>query len=932
MNVMYTTTDIAIVVGFLVTNLILGIWFGRGIKTLKEYAIGNRDFSTGTLAATLIATWISGSYFTVCISQTYSEGIWFLPAAIGNIFSLLIVGYLLAPRMKEFFGSLSVAETMGNLFGKHVRSITAVASIAQAIGNTALQIKVFSTVFHYFLGISSLYGTAISSFVVIFYSTWGGVKAVTFTDKIQLLTFGVFIPIFFFFVIKIFGDVDAIAVAMDTNPILDYTQLINWHDPKFFPNLIILLWFLIPSFNSTTFQRMLMAKDTQQMRLSFSMAALGYGAIVILTCAIAVIVLSINSNLDANNIVMYVVDHYSFEGLRGITVIGIMAMVMSTADSWLNTGSVIFAHDICTPLGLKPKNALFVSRIFTIFAGVGALLLVLFSENLFRLFTLQSSFYMPIVTVPLILAICGFRSSPRAVIIGMVSGALCVFFWKMYIQPTTGVDAIIPAILANLISLMGSHYILGEPGGWVGIKDDSDIQKLRLNRKDRNASIKNRLQKLFSIKFSEINILNYCNKYIPKNESLYVYFAATLLFSVGVTTITLDIMIYQNHLMAVTLVQVITLFIVTSLACYKSWNPIVKAKYMGIIWCSSIFFGLVFISSFITLISNFSTVSIVALILNLIVLSLLIRWQMALIMIVSGVYCAICSYEIFIGDHYGLHDLEMNIFYISFAICTLLLIFLKPKQDHEELVEEKNEHLKDTLDYQEIELQSAIDLKNEFLRNLEHEVHTPITGITSMGQILWESYDLLSEQQRRQGLEDIAQSSERLASLVNNMVDLSKLSGLSYTLNKQKTNLSDLVNERLIRCSKLYLKDKQLNFKNQINKKIFAKCDPYYILRVVDNLIINAIQYTTSGTITINLSTEKNFIKFSICDEGLAVPQSELYDIFGAFVVSSKTRSLAGGRGVGLALCKKSIEAHGGKIWAESNGTKGATFSFAIPI
>ena len=72
-------------------------------------------------------------------------------------------------------------------------------------------------------------------------------------------------------------------------------------------------------------------------------------------------------------------------------------------------------------------------------------------------------------------------------------------------------------------------------------------------------------------------------------------------------------------------------------------------------------------------------------------------------------------------------------------------------------------------------------------------------------------------------------------------------------------------------------------------------------------------------------------MEFAIKDQGIGIPKHELFDIFGAFVVSSKTRTPAGGRGVGLALCRRVMELHGGDIIADSNGKKGATFTFTIP-
>ena len=305
-------------------------------------------------------------------------------------------------------------------------------------------------------------------------------------------------------------------------------------------------------------------------------------------------------------------------------------------------------------------------------------------------------------------------------------------------------------------------------------------------------------------------------------------------------------------------------------------------------------------------------------------------WQVTFVMIISGVLLALFSYEHLVGSASELHDVELNVVYILVAIGGLLFTFLKPKQEREELIEETNAHLKQTLVYHDIELQKAIDLKSEFLRNLEHEAHTPITGITSLGQVLWENYDKFTEKQKRDATKDIANSAQKLTSLVNNMIDLSKLSSLTYELHIQEVNLSELLLARLETCKRMYLQTKDLEFVSKIDDNIIAHCDAYYISGVLDNLIINAIQYSKKGKVTVCLCQSKNIVEFSIKDEGIGIPLSELHDIFGAFVVSSKTRTPAGGRGVGLALCKKSIEVHHGKIWAESNGEKGATFRFTM--
>ena len=222
------------------------------------------------------------------------------------------------------------------------------------------------------------------------------------------------------------------------------------------------------------------------------------------------------------------------------------------------------------------------------------------------------------------------------------------------------------------------------------------------------------------------------------------------------------------------------------------------------------------------------------------------------------------------------------------------------------------------------------------MRNLEHEARTPITSISTMGSILDESYDKLSEKQRRKAIKDIAKSSERLNSLISNILDLSKLSGLNYQLNITDIDFSELVYERVKICRKLYTEDKYKDLQEitlDINDNIIVSCDQNYITTAIDNIVINSLQYCTDGKITIILyKNEQKEVVFKVQDEGIGIPKEELYDVFGAFTVSSKTKTPAGGRGVGLALSKKVVDLHNGRIWAKQNSDKGVTVGFNLPL
>jgi len=847
--------DTIVIIGFLIINLIFGLFSSRGIKNIKEYAIGSRNFSTATISATIIATWIGGGFFYSAISETYKEGLWHLIARFGDVLTLLIVGYIIAPRIGEFLGKISVAEIMGELYGKKIKFITAIASILLSVGYVAVQIKALIELFYHFFGVSSIYATLLAATVITVYSTMGGIKAITFTDVIQFLTFGVFVPVFAIFVWNLFDNPSGTVIATTkSNPLFSIDTVFNFYDLKFYSFFILFLYYTIPGLDPATVQRILMAKNVIQVRKSFSLAAFFCFIIGGTACLIGITILAHNPNLNPDTLVTYVIDNYSYTGLKGLILIGIMAMIMSSADSYINSAAVIFAHDLIKP----SENTLNLSRIFSMFVGISATILALFSSSLYDLLLLAGNFYTPVITMPLLLAIFGFRSTSRVALIAIVAGISSVVIWRVFLQSITGVDSIIPGTIVNLVTMLLMHYLLNEPGGWVKTKSDNDLKEIRSRRKQRIKIIKYFFINLPS-KIIKFNLIAYSKLNTPKTDMVYVY-AIFSAISATIITLSIDRTIYYQYFHLINILLGTVLFIVTSFICQKLWPSDFKEKYLGVIWLISIFIVSSFISSFLVLISNFTHISLVVLILNLTMIGILLKWQPTLIIITMGLILSFGLYEQYIGNIHlsaELDDLKLKMIYILFMISSILIAFLKPKQQYQELTEDNNLFLSSKVDDQKKELTRLYEIKNELLRNLEHETRTPITGITSLGQVLWANYDKFNEEQRRNATKDIADSSERLTSLVNNLIDLSKLNKLNYQLNKSQVNLTDLVYERLELCKKLYIQDKDdLWFNLQIEDELTVLCDEYYISRTIDNIIVNAIQYCKQGTITIELKLE----------------------------------------------------------------------------
>lgn len=922
--------DVVIFVAFLSINVILGIMSSYGIRTIKEYAVGDRNFSTATIVATLVATWVSGDTFFTQLSETYNNGLYFMWAqSLGELGCFLLIGYFFAPRLAEFLGTLSIADAMRQLYGKHVGMVTAVAGFIGATGMIAIQLKVSGLLFEYAFNISDIYGIITAGVIITLYSSFGGIKSVTFTDIIQLFTFGTIIPTIAFFILGTIDNTDILTNTLQNHKLFNYHEVFDFSSSKSLYYLFLFLFIAIPGFNPAIFQRIVMAKNTKQIRSSFIIAGFTCTALTLTTFWVSILVLSSKPNLALNDVFKHILFDYSFTGLKGLTLIGVMAMVMSTADSYINSTSILIVHDFLKPLGLKMQHnkELVFSRIASLVIGIASIILATKSGNLLHLLIAANLLYMPIVTVPFIMATLGFRTSNRAVLIGMSAGLITVLVWEIFLR-TGDIDAIIPGMTVNLFFLLASHYLLKEPGGWVGIKDDRDLVELRLQRKVKIEQFINYIKNFRFVSFLRQNTY-------AAYDTTYVYFGLFCIISIYSTIHTLSPEIKIEYNPIIRIIHPSVLLISTIILSYPLWLQNWKEKaFINALWNFSVFYILICVGVMLVIISNFAQLQLMAFMVNMIVVAVSLRWQWALFMMISGIWLTIEFFKYYIEvDHLpaNIASLEFYTSYLILLISSILIIFLKPRQDHVELVEHKLDHLKNKVDDQEDELTKSHMLKNEFVRNLEHEAHTPITGITSMGQVLYESYDILTDQQRKDAIGEIAKSSERLRSFVDNLIDLSKLSSMSLELNKEEINLSYLVVERLEICKKLYLRNKPIDFQiNKVNENVILNCDKYYISSLLDNLIVNAINYTPKGTITLLLNTQNGIVTFSIKDDGIGIPKTELYDIFNPFTVSSKTKTPSGGRGIGLTLCKKIIDAHDGKIWAESDGKQGAIFSFNI--
>jgi Na+/proline symporter len=241
--------DVAIFVAYLLINVGLGLYWGRGNKTIADYALGGRNFSTGTLVSTIMAGYLGGDYLFITLAQVYTTGLHYAIGCLGMAFGLLLVARIFVPRMEEFLGKVSIAEAVNDLYGKRVRLIAAICGSVVAAGFIALQFKVFATIFKSYLGISSDYAIYLAGFIVISYSAFGGIRSVAFTDVIQFFTFGVLIPVISIIIWHEYTNINGFSFENATNtPIFNYQEFIGFSNPKFWSLIFLFMLFATPGF------------------------------------------------------------------------------------------------------------------------------------------------------------------------------------------------------------------------------------------------------------------------------------------------------------------------------------------------------------------------------------------------------------------------------------------------------------------------------------------------------------------------------------------------------------------------------------------------------------------------------------------------------------------------------------------------------------
>jgi len=228
--------------------------------------------------------------------------------------------------------------------------------------------------------------------------------------------------------------------------------------------------------------------------------------------------------------------------------------------------------------------------------------------------------------------------------------------------------------------------------------------------------------------------------------------------------------------------------------------------------------------------------------------------------------------------------------------------------------------------------QEKIDMeRREFVANVSHELRTPLTTMRSYLEALAEG--AWKDENIAPAFLNVTQTeTERMIRLVNDLLQLSKMDSQEYELNLEFVEFNKFFTQIIDRFE--MSKSQNVEFIRLLpDKSYFVDIDTDKLTQVIDNIISNALKYSPDGgNIRFGFTVHDNMIRVMISDDGMGIPKENVTRIFDRFyrVDRARARSM-GGTGLGLAIAREMIEAHGGKIWAESEEGQGTTIFFTLP-
>lgn len=464
--------DISIIVAFLIATLYIGFSSGKKIKTFSDYAIGNRNFSDFAICCTVVATFIGGNSTMGNVGKFYDVGITQILHLLGLPISFIILAKFLMLRIKNYYGCCSVGDMFFKSYGNSGKILSGIIGFIYVMLLVGMQFTAMGITIAVLTKLPYQTSLLISAGIILLYTGRGGIRAVTFTDVLQFIVLILAIPIL---LITILREIGGINILLEKVP----NSHIMISEENFRRYLFLCFPLMLPILSPHHMQRLLMTNNYKQGSKAYYNMIFLFLFIVIIDLLLGLSAKILLPNLDkGDSALLTLITHYLPTGIFGVVVIGILAVLMSSADSALNTGSVILINDVIIPYQkkeLSESTKLKMARNASLIIGIVAIIVASKGISLFELWVLISSLWFSVILFPLYFLLFNMKIPLKGLFVSAIIGLTTCVLWNLNIKPITKIDGLFPGFFANVITVLFFYFF----GGRQKVFSKEELEKMR---------------------------------------------------------------------------------------------------------------------------------------------------------------------------------------------------------------------------------------------------------------------------------------------------------------------------------------------------------------------------------------------------------------------------------------------------------------------
>lgn len=444
--------DWAIIVLYFLFMIGIGVYSAFRVKDSDDFAVAGNKIIWPVLFATLSASFLGGGSSMGRAGQTFNDGYVFLFAASGFAIQTFLTGWLIAPKLKRYPGAQTLGDIMEVHYGGVARLLSAVLSLLFCIGILGAQALAIGTIFQAILGISITAGILIGMCIVMVYSVAGGMWAVIQTDVIQFMLLGIFLPVTLIIGLYQIGGPAELVAAL---PVGHFSVIGSYEIATFIT--IFVAFMLGEALVQPYAQRAFCAPDPKNAQKGYMLSGLFGLLFFTITATLGLVAVVLFPDIAPDQALPTLVKSILPIGVTGLVLAALLAVVMSTADSYLNSTAVVFVRDIYSKhvnTKATSKQHLKIERWVSLIVGVAATLFALTATSIVDALLMSYALWAPTMIIPLIGAVLFDVMSKRAAISAIVLGGATTALWNwgpFPLQELTGFTPLLAGVSVNLI-------------------------------------------------------------------------------------------------------------------------------------------------------------------------------------------------------------------------------------------------------------------------------------------------------------------------------------------------------------------------------------------------------------------------------------------------------------------------------------------------